>query len=162
MQLQDDEAVAQVWEKIMEENGDAFASDVERTLLAMKIAVRCIDLSVREGLLAMEEYADDECGIGKSEIPLWEYFRPLVWILVELSWGDMEKKTRWMLYSLMESYHYAGPQAVQGFVYMVSGIVIAEGGSAESVQAYFRSLLPEELRNDFDRSFFSEGNANDG
>lgn len=161
VQIQNDEAVLSVWETMMEENRDVFDSDMERTFLAMKIGVQCIDLSVREGLLAVEEFADDECGIGKENIPLWEYFRPVVWIVVQVAWGDMLEKVRWMLYSLMESYHYKGSQAVQGFVYMVCGIVIAEGGSAESAQAFFRSLVPESQRDAFDECFLSGGHAHD-
>lgn len=152
--LQNDEEVLAVWNKLMEENADAFETDIERTFLAMKIAVQCIDIGIGRGLLELEEFADNECGIRKSEIPLWEYFRPMIWLTVQVAF--VVGKARWLLYTLLESYHYTGPQAVQGFVYMVSGVVIVEGGNSRSVQEFFRSLIPEHMQEAFDRYFLAE------
>lgn len=152
-EIQQDEEIIGLWNEIMEENGDAFLADADQIFLAMKIAVRCIDIGNREGLLAMEEFVDEGCGIGKSEIPIWEYLRPSVWIVIDMGWGIMRDEIRRMLYSLLDAYHYTGCQMIQGFAYMVSAIVMTEGGSAKSVLALFRSLVPEQTREAFDRYF---------
>lgn len=152
--IQHDEEVLGFWNELMEENGDVFATHSEQIFLAMKIAVQCIDIGIRDGLLGMEEFVDGGCEIGKSEIPLWEYLRPSVWIVVDVC--DLENGIRKMLYSLLQAYHYTGYQAIQGFVYMVSAIVMMEGGSADSVLAFFRSLVPEQAQEAFDRYFQPE------
>lgn len=73
--IQHDEAVMGFWNELMEENEDAFEMDIDKIFLAMKIEFQCIDTDRRKGWFAVEEFADSGCGVGQSEIPLWEYFR---------------------------------------------------------------------------------------
>lgn len=152
--IQYDEEVLGFWNELMEENKDVFSTYSEQIFLAMKIAVQCIDVGNRYGLLGMEEFVDGGCEIGKSEIPLWEYLRPSVLFVIELL-GHVDLNRR-MLYALLEAYHYTGYQVIQGFAYMVSAIVMVEGGSADSVLAFFRSLVPEQAQEAFDRYFQPE------
>lgn len=153
--IQHDDEILGIWNELMEESRDAFTEYTDQIFLVMKIVIQCIDISNRNGLLAMEEFVDDGCGVGKSEIPLWEYLRPSVWIVIMMGYGDLQKAIRLMLHSLLEAYHYAGYQAIQGFIYMVGAIVMAEGGSAYSVMTFFRSLIPEQTQEAFDRYFGS-------
>lgn len=153
VELQNDEAVSGFWNELMEENKDVFVTDRNQIFLAMKIAVQCIHIDNKEGLLGMEEFVDNGCGIDRSEIPLWEYLRPSVWLAIEMSYGELKKMVRRALYSLLEAYHYTGYKVIQGFVYMVSAIVMTEGGNARRVLAYFRSLVPEQAQESFDNYF---------
>lgn len=151
--IQHDEAVMGFWNELMEENEDAFEMDMDRIFLAMKIEFQCINIGRREGWLAVEEFADSECGVGQSEIPLWEYFRTTVWIVINVPCGKSPERIRMILRSLLSAYHYIGYQAVQGFVYLTGALMLLESERADRALAFFRSLVPDQEQEAFDIYF---------
>ena len=153
--IQHDEEIIGFWNELIEKYGDVFAVDGDKIFLAMKIAVQCMDISYRQGWLAMEEFVDGGCGVERDNIPLWEYLRPCVWIVVQVSCGETPKKIKMLLGTLLTSYQYTGYQAVQGFVYMAGALMTLEGESADSGLAFFRSLAPEKEQAAFDSYFQS-------
>lgn len=153
--VQHDEEVMGFWNELIEKNGNAFAADGDKIFLAMKIAVQCMDISYRQGYLAMEEFVDGGCGVGRDNIPLWEYLRPSVWIVVQISFGETPEKIRMLLGTLLTAYQYTGYQAVQGFVYLVSALMVLESERADRGLAFFRSLVPAEEQAAFDSYFQS-------
>lgn len=152
--IQQDEEVMGFWNELMEENEDAFETNIDKIFLAMKIAFQSIDVGRRNGWLALEEFADSGCGIGKSEIPLWEYYRAAVWMVVDIvSCEDPPGKIKMMLKTLLSAYHYTGYQAVQGFVYLTGTLMLLEGERADRALAFFRFLIPEKEQEAFDVYF---------
>lgn len=151
--IQHDEAVAGFWNELMEENEDAFETDMDKIFLSMKIAFQCMDIGLMEGWLALEEFADSGCGVGKSEIPLWEYFRATVWIVVMVSCGEPPERIRMMLGTLLLAYHYSGYQVVQGFVYLATALMLLERERADRGLTFFRSLVPVKEQEAFDIYF---------
>lgn len=151
--IQHDEAVIQFWNELMEENEDAFDTDMDKIFLAMKIALQCVDISRGEGWLAVEEFADSGCGIGKKEIPIWEYFRATVWIVVMVSCGEPPERIRMMLGTLLLAYQYTGYQVVQAFVYLTGALMLLDGERTDSVLTFFRSLIPDKEQEAFDIYF---------
>lgn len=151
--IQHDEAVIEFWNELMEENEDAFETDMDRIFFAMKIDLKCIDIGRREGWLALEEFADSGCGVGKGKIPLWEYFKATVWIVVMVSCGEPPERIRMMLGTLLSAYHYTGYQVVQGFVYLTSALMLLESERPDRALIFFRSLVPDKEQETFDIYF---------
>lgn len=151
--IQHDEGVIGFWNELMEKNEDAFETNMDKIFLAIKIAFQCIDIGWREGWLAVEEFADSGCGIGKSEIPLWEYFRATIWIVVMVSCGEPPERIRMMLGTLLSAYHYTGYQVVQGFVYLAGALMLLEGERADRALTFFRFLIPNKKQGAFDIYF---------
>lgn len=150
-EIQQDEVVMGFWSELMKENEDAFETDTDRIFLSMKLAFQCIDVSWREGWLAAEEFADSGCGIEKSEIPLWEYFRATIWIVVDF---DKPPKTiRMMLGNLLSAFQYTGCQLLQGFVYLAGALMLLERERPERALAFFRFLVPDKEQEAFDIYF---------
>lgn len=150
--IKQDNDILKFWEELMEENGDAFETDGDKIFLAMKIAIRCVDLRRKWGYLAMEEFVDDRCGLGQDEVPLWEYLRPSVWILVDLL-GEPRKRVRHFLTTLLAAYKYTGYQAIQGFVYLAGALMVLDFERAVRALDYFRSLVPDKYQESFDVYF---------
>lgn len=146
------EEAMNIWNQVLQENRDVFVTDKDKIFFAMKIAFQCRYISEKEGLLALEEYVDDGCGMERSEVPLWEYLRLIVWVVVD------EYRIDGGLYGLMirlyEVMNYAGLQAVQACVYLISGVFffLANRESSELLN-YFRALVPVEERKAFDEYF---------
>lgn len=146
------EEAMNIWNQVLQENRDVFVTDKDKIFFAMKIAFQCRYISEKEGLLVLEEYVDDGCGMERSEVPLWEYLRLIVWVVVD------EYSINGGLYGLMirlyKVMNYAGLQAVQACVYLISGVLffLANRESSELLN-YFRALVPMEERKAFDEYF---------
>lgn len=143
-----------LWEELMEENGEAFETDRDKIFLAMKIAIRCVDLRRRWGYLAIEEFVDDRCGLGKDEVPLWEYLRPSVWMLIETTGEEMlGRQVKHCLMTLLAAYKYTGYKAIQGFVYLTGALMVLTVERGVRALEYFRSLVPDKYQESFDDYF---------
>lgn len=146
--------VMEIWHKAIEENRDVFEADGDKVFYAVKIAVQCRAIAKSDGLLALEEYVDGGCGMARSEIPLWEYLRTIIWILVDVEGVADEKMLEWMLISLHEIWNYTGYQAIQGCIYLIFAFdFLISNQSADDLLLHYRSLVPEEMKAVFDVYF---------
>lgn len=147
--------IMQIWCSILKKNEDIFVSDRDEIFSVMETAFHCIDSSYRDGYLAMEEYVDGGCGKGKEEIPLWEYLRAAVRIVVDIA-GIMDmddKETIRMLAGFFLASQYTGCQAVQGCIYLMGASMIVERERADRALDHFRSLVPAGAAQAFDDYF---------
>lgn len=152
--------VMEIWNETVKENRDVFTTDVDKIFLAINIAVQCLDIARSEGLLALEKFVDEGCGLAKDEVPLWEYLRTIVWILVDVRGMAADGRIeQWMFVSLYEIWHYNGYQAVQGCIYLiVSFLFLMPAQTVDEMLEYFRSLMPEEAKKAFDIYFADNKN----
>ena len=143
------EEVMNIWNQVLQENRDVFVTDKDKIFFAIKIVFQCRYVSQKEGLLALEEFVEQGCGMERSEVPLWEYLRLIVWLHVE----EYQRQPAQML-TLYRVLDYNGIQAVVACVYLISGVLffLANRGNSELLN-FFRALLPMKERKAFDEYF---------
>lgn len=141
-----------IWHKILKENKKVFIDDRDKIFFVIKIAFHCNDSSYREGYLALEEFVDGGCGMEKERIPLWEYLRFTVQILVDRMDLEEQESIKMMADVFLDS-QYTGYESVQGCIYLISAFFILKRIRADRVLELFRSLIPKEMQESFDIYF---------
>lgn len=146
------EEVMNLWNQALEENRDAFVTDRDKIFSVMKIAYLCRRVSEEEGLLALEEYVDEGCGMERREVPLWEYLRLIVWVVVDEY--RIDGGLDGLMVHLYKVFHYTGCEAVWACVYLISGVVFfLDSRRSSELLNYFRALVPVDERKAFDGYF---------
>lgn len=150
-----DELIMSIWHHVLKENKEVFITDRDEIFQAMKIVLLCNEIGIGEGYLAMEEFVDGECGVAQGEMPLWEYLRAAVRIIVDVPGimvlDDMESKK--MMAGMFLANGYTGCQAVQGCIYLIGMSMFLDRVRGDKVLKHFRSLVPDEVKREFNQYF---------
>lgn len=150
-----DEFIMATWYHILKENKEVFITDRDKVFQAIKIVFQCNQTGRGDGYLAMEEFVDGECGVEQAEMPLWEYLRAVVRIIIDVSplMGLDDEESKKVMAGMFLANHYTGCQAVQGCIYLIGMSMFLDRVRPHKLWKHFRSLVPDEAKEEFDQYF---------
>ena len=145
-------------EEALRQAHEAFAEGRDEIFFAIEVIYEILEYAKKEGLLALskdeffrqngEPYILDAIEEKGKKVPLKEY---LAYAIDRVSFGDEFE----LLNVVMENRYYAnaysGKDAFISYIYLVGVIAIARGLSFEMILAYYRSFIPDEEEEAFDK-----------
>lgn len=138
---------------------EAFAEGREEIYSAMEVIYEIVEYAKKEGLLALskdeffrregEPYILDAIEEKGKKVPLKEY---LAYGIDRVSYGDEFELLNVFMENRYFANAYSGKDAFISYIYLVGVIAaIARGLAFETILAYYRSFIPDEEEEAFDK-----------